>query len=544
MTHTSTQHRRFRRRGRAALGIVALAVTAALAISGCAPAQSNSNGDKTEAAGGGSLNWALAESPRSLFAPTNYSTDGASIMSLIQGQLLNITPEGKLEPGVASKWEAVDGTTYKYTIGDAVFSDGAKVTGEDVAYSLNLQLDPKVASQQAGLFDNVESATADGDVVTVKLKQPSSFWQFLPASIAGYVYEKKSVEASLATYGTPETLPIGSGPYMVSKFVPDSQIVLERNPKFVGDKPKYDTITFKIIPDDQTRLLAMNSGEIDGTFSVPVAAIAQWKSAAEVSTFQGLRWRGLTLDMDQAPFSDIHVRKALYYATDRKAIADGLLSGLADLSSTVNDPSIFAGALDESAVKDSYGKIESFDFDLAKAKDEMAKSAVPSGFAATLNVPEESATIKSISEAVKANWAKIGVDLTLNLMPGGPRFQVIMDHKPDLGVQIIGNSPDVPDPAQMAGQYLSSTQAVQNGNNSSNLRDPEVDKLIMQAQTSTDAKESAQFVLDAQVLASKQVPFIPLVWEKAPVAVKKGGSAKNIGPWYSQSIWTDLISLG
>jgi peptide/nickel transport system substrate-binding protein len=542
MRLTPTKSAKTQRPLRGVISATVLAVVAALTISGCAPAQSdNTDGDGDTAA---SLNWALPESPRSLFAPTNYSTDGASIMSLVQGQLLNISPEGKLEPGVAAKWEAVDDTTYEYTLGDAVFSDGDKVTAEDVAFSLNLQLDPAVASQQAGLFDNVESATADGDIVTVKLKKPSSFWQFLPASIAGYVWQKKSVEASLDTYGTPETLPVGSGPYMVSKFVPDSQVVLERNPNYVGDKPKYDTITFKVIPDEQTRLLAMSSGEIDGTFAVPVAAVSQWEAAAEVSTFQGLRWRGLTLDMEQDPFSDIHVRKALYYATDRKAISDGLLGGLAELSSTVNDPTIFAGALDEGTVKESYGKIESFDFDLAKAREEMAMSSVPDGFAATLNVPEESDTIKSISEAVKANWAEIGVDLTLNLMPGGPRFQVIMDHGPDLGVQIIGNSPDVPDPTQMAGQYLSSTQAVQNGNNSSNLRDPDVDALIAKAQASTDPKESAEFTLEAQILASKQVPFIPLVWEKAPVAVKKGASATDIGPWFSQSVWTNLISLG
>jgi ABC-type antimicrobial peptide transport system permease subunit len=54
-------------------------------------------------------------------------------------------------------------------------------------------------------------------------------------------------------------------------------------------------------------------------------------------------------------------------------------------------------------------------------------------------------------------------------MPGGPRFQVILDHKPNLGIQVIGNVPDAPDPVEMACQYFSSKQAVVNGNNSSNL---------------------------------------------------------------------------
>ena len=539
MTHISNQHSRVQGPYRRLVGIAAIAVTAALAISGCTP----STGDTTKSES--KLNWALADSPRSLFAPSNYSTDGMTIMSLVQSPLLNISPAGKLEPGVATSWKAVDPTTYEYTIGDSfTFSDGDKVIAEDVAYSLNLQLDPKAASQEAGLFGDVDSVSFEGNIVTVKLKQASSFWQFLPASLAGYVWQKKSVEAALDTYGSPETLPIGSGPYMVSKFVPDSQVVLVRNPKYTGPKAKYDTITFKIIPDAQTRLLAMSSGEIDGTFQVPVANMSQWKSASEVSTFASLRWRSLTLDMEQAPFSDINVRKALYYATDRKAIAEGLLGGLAQVSSTANDPAIFLGALSESDVSKSYGEIESFDFDLQKAKDALAQSSVPNGFKATLNVPQESDTIKAIAEAVKANWAAIGVDLTLNLMPGGPRFQVIMDHNPNLGVQIIGNTPDVPDPAQMAAQYYSSAQAAKNGNNSSNLKDPEVDALISQAQQSTDAKKSAELILQAQVLASKQVPLIPLVWEQAPVAVKKGGSATDFGPWFSMEVWPNMISLG
>jgi peptide/nickel transport system substrate-binding protein len=485
----------------------------------------------------------MSISPRSLFAPTNYSTDGQSIMSLVQGQLLTISPAGKLEPGVASAWKAVDNKTYEYTIGNAVFSDGNKVTAEDVAYSLNLQLDPKVASQEAGLFGNVASVTFKGNVVTVKLKAADTLWQYLPTSLAGYVYQKKSVEASLATYGTPQTLPIGSGPYMVSKFVPDSQVVLVPNPKYVGTKPKYETITFKIIPDAQTMLLAMSSGAIDGTFEVPLASMTQWKAAAVVSTFPSLRWRSITLDMTQAPFNDIHVRKALYYATNRQAMADGLFGGLATVSTTANAPDIFAGALSKADVQKSYDQILTFEYSVEKAKAELALSTVPKGFKATLNVPQ-AALIQSMSEAIKADWAKIGVDLTLNLMPGGPRFQIIMDHGPNLGVQIIGNTPDVPDPAQMTFQYYSSVQAAKNGNNSSNLRDPKVDALIAQAQGETDAVKSAKLVLDAQILASQSVPLIPLVWQLAPIAVKKGGSVKDFGPWYSQTIWPNQITLG
>jgi peptide/nickel transport system substrate-binding protein len=316
------------------------------------------------------------------------------IMSLVQDTILRFGPDGSLQPSIASAWEAPDPLTYIYTIrGDAKFSNGDPVTAADVAYSLNLHLDPKVGSQVAALLGSVASITADGDKVTVKLKEPSSLWKFMPASIAGYVWEKSSVEANLANYGTPQVLPIGSGPYKVTEYVPDSHVTLERNPAYTGTAPQFDKITFRIIPDDQTRLLAMRAGEIDGTLAVPTTALDQWKQAASIDTFSSFIWRGLTLDMTQAPFDDIHVRRALNYAVDKAAIADGLMAGLAVPASTVNDPGVFAGALTPDEVKAGYDGVLAFPYDLDKAKAEMAQSSVPKGFAATLNVPEDSAVI-------------------------------------------------------------------------------------------------------------------------------------------------------
>lgn len=521
-----------------AISVLAAVAASAIALSGCSASSPQESSAKT-------LTWAIDTTPRSLFAPTDYSTLGSTIMSLVQGQLLTLDDSGALAPGVASSWKATDDTTYVYTIDSgATFSDGNAVTADDVAYSLNLNLDQSVGSEVATLFSDVKSVAADGDKVTVKLNAPSSLWKYIPSSIGGYVWEKSSVEANLKSYGTPEVLPIGSGPYKVSQFVADDHITLVRNPKFVGKAPQYDTVTFPIISDAQTRLLALKSGEIDGTFAVPTdSSAAQWKAAGKVTPFPGLIWRGLTLDMTQAPFDDIHVRKALYYATDRKAIADGLYSGFATPSTAVNDPSVFAGSVDQTEVDASYSKIESFDYDIDKAKGELAKSSEPSGFTVTMNVPQDSPGLVSIAQVLKESWAKIGIDLELNLMDGGPRFQLILDHGPNLGIQMIGNLPDVPDPVEMATEYLNSNQAVVNGNNSSNYSNPQVDSLLNKAEQSTDPTDAAKLVLQAQEIASKDVPVIPIVWQNSAVAVKKGGSVDTLGAFYSSSVWINKIHL-
>ncbi len=206
---------------------------------------------------------------------------------------------------------------YVYTVRPgAKFSDGSPVTAADVAYTFNLQLDPKVGAQEGGLFTSVKSVTASGNTMTVNLKHPDSLVKYLPASIAGFVYEQKSVAANLANYGTPQALPVGAGPYMVSQYAPDSQITLVRNPYYYGPKPKWDTIIiFKGIPSPETLLLALRSGEIDGTFSALTSQASQYSQFSTVDAVPLDAWSGLTLDMSEAPFNNINVRKALYYAT-------------------------------------------------------------------------------------------------------------------------------------------------------------------------------------------------------------------------------------
>lgn len=488
------------------------------------------------------LNWGLAFSPRTLFAPTNFSDVGNQVMSLIQGQILTTNAAGAVVPSIATSWTKVSDTVYTYKIKKGIkFSDGSLLTISDVVYSLNLHLDKAVASQEAALMSNVKSVTSSGDVMTVTLNKADSMWQYLPATLVGFVWKASHVRANLSNYGTPTVLPIGSGPYKVKEYTPDSRLILVRNKYYSGPKTQFDQITFRIIPDAQTLQLAMIGGQIDGTFAVPAASFPQWKSVFSVTPVSSFVWRGLTLDMTQAPFSDIRVRRALYYATDAKSIVAGLTPGLGRPSTTLNDPSIFKGVTTSTVTDSGYASIKAYPFDIAKAKAELALSTKPDGFETTLNVPSDSLTIIKIAQVLVQDWAKIGVTLKLNLMPGGPRFQIILDHAPNLGIQIIGNKPDGPDPTQMPYLYFHSSQAAVNGNNSSNFKSPAVDSLIERAQASKDPKEAAKLILEAQALASEQIPIIPILWGDSAVAVKNSWSVIPPRAFYDTSLWINLI---
>lgn len=489
------------------------------------------------------LEWAISMSPDSLFAPTFFNSPiGSGIMGLIYDNLLVYTGENELEESLAVSWEATSPTTYRYTVrDDAVFSDGTPVTVEDVAFSFEMQTDPDLGSRQSFLFEDVESITTEGNDVIIELSEPDSSWKFIPSHMGAYIIKKEHVEANFDSYGTPETLPIGSGPYMVEEFVPDSHVSLVRNPHYWGDPPPFDTVRFPVISDDQTRLLAMRSGDIDGTFNVPSSALQQWEEVSEVVTATAFIFRGLTIDMEdeEDPFDDIHVRRALYYATDRESIVSGLFPGTAVPATTLSPPEMFEGELSEEEVESGFSDIEVFEFDLEAAREELAQSSVPDGFSMTINVPDGAQAAVDITQAVKETWEEIGVDVELNMMPGGPRFQIILDHEPNLGIQIIGNAPDVPDPAILPYQYYHSSQAATNGNNSSNLRDDDIDELLDSALTETDPPEAARLALEAQILASQEVPIIPVLWQDFKFAVREGWS---MGPINGTSVTHNFVN--
>lgn len=489
------------------------------------------------------LRWAVSSSPDTLFAPTYFNSPiGSGIMGLIQDNLLVYTGEGELVESVAESWEATSDTTYVYTVREGIqFSDGTPLTAEDVAFSFAMQADPDFGSKQSFLFENVESVTTDGNDVIVELKQPDSSWQYMPTHMGAYIYNKADVEANVDSYGTPEHFPLGTGPYMVEEFVPDSHVLLVRNPNYWGEAPPFETVRFDVIPDDQTRLLAMQSGEIDGTFNVPATAIEQWEQAANIVDATAFIFRGLTIDMEDDPFDDIHVRRALYYATDREAIVNGLFPGEAVAATTLDPPAMFEGVLPADEVAAGYDELEVFEFDLDKAREELAQSKVPDGFEMTINVPDGSQAAINITQAIKETWAQIGVDVELNLMPGGPRFQIILDHEPNLGVQIIGNLPDLPDPVILPYIYYHSSQAAVNGNNSSNLRDDAVDGLLEEAKSATDPQAAARAALEAQIVASEQVPIIPILWSDFRWAVRSDWSMGPVNGFSVSHNFVDII---
>jgi peptide/nickel transport system substrate-binding protein len=492
----------------------------------------------------GTLTWAIQTNPASLFDAYYFSAEGSMIFSLVQDHILAPGTFGEPETGegaVVSKWRAVNPTTYVYTIKSGVrFSDGSRLTAKDVAFSMNVHRNPKTGSKMLDFFGNVRSIAAKGNTVTVRLLKPNSSWQFTPAASPGLVYSQADYLKKGQSFGTPSGMPLGTGPYKFSEFQPNSRVVLTRNPYYKGKKYPWDRIVFPLIPDEQARLLALQSGQADGTFAVPNNSISTWIKAPnlKVGTYVSGGWRGFSFDTEDGPFQDVHVRRALAYSLDKAGINEALTSSRGKVLEGL-PPLIFIKALlPASEINAALKKVTTYDYSVDKAKAELAKSAYPKGFNTTLNVPTGCDACLLLSQTLAQGASKIGIKVDLNIMPGPQRFQVILDHKPHLGIQVLGQAPDSPHPMQYLDLLYTSAHAAPGYENSANYKNKQVDSLIQAGLATDDLKVAARDALKVMQITSTEVPYIPVFMFPGAWGVKSGWSFKSsIGPFYYNQLW-------
>lgn len=486
------------------------------------------------------LRWALPALTDTLFVPRAWSTYCGAIMDLVQEGLLTLDDNLALIPQAAESWKQVDDKTYTYKLRPGVtFSDGSALTPDDVVASFNFHMDSKSASQLAVFFSSVESVAATGaDEVTVKLKSPNVQFQYTPAHMSGFLFQKKQLEASAEDMGTPEALPLGTGPYKLVEYSPSERAVLEARDDYWGPKPVAKRIVFTAIPDRQTRLLAMQNGDIDGTFDLAATDVEQWSALGntDVVTAPSLGVFMLTLDQSAPPFDDIHVRRAIAYSVDREGLVKALLKGNGEAATALNPPEIWAGILTPDEARQVYAGIPSYPFDIAKAKEEMAQSAHPDGF--EISVPGSTADpyMINILQSVSENLKQIGIKMKVEEIDSNQWLAGYFRHE-NLGMQIMAYFPDFPDGANYPYLFFHSANAVKDGMNGSNFKNADVDKALAIANEQPDPKVRAEALKEVFKIANEQVALVPVFWPASAMAINKKYKLSGYNAFWSIVPW-------
>jgi peptide/nickel transport system substrate-binding protein len=499
---------------------------------------------KTTDAAIAELKWALPGATRSLDFVRSYDSVTTSVLALALQGLLVYDDAGKLQPSLAESWDQPDPLTYVYTLrADATFSDGSPVTAKDVAYSMGQHLDPKSGSQVSTFYASVKTIEATGDhEVTVKMKQADPAFQYVPAAHSGFIVPEGYTSKQGRKIGTPGALPIGSGPFKITEYEPDRGVTLVRNDAYWGEKPVVERLRIDFITDSNTRQLALRSKDIAGAFGVGPEESRQWDriDGAGVEFASELSVYFLSFDLSKPPWNDIHLRKAFAHAIDRDGLVQGLLKGRAEPATSLVPPGQWGNLLSKDEIDSLYASLPQYEYDLDKAKAELAQSSQPNGMDVTITYMDARPLMGKVLLALAKSLEQIGINLKVDEVTSDRWLNTLFEHK-DLGLQSVVFVPDYPDPVNYPGVLLDAQHAVKNDFNMANYKDPAVAKLLADQAKEVDPKKRADLLGQALKKAAEDLPYLPILWPQVGMALSDEFAYPSFTSLYFNQPWATKV---
>ena len=237
--------------------------------------------------------------------------------------LVRLTPEYQIEPLLAESWEFVEPNTYRFTLRQGVtFHDGTRFTAEAVVWSMG-----RIAQAGGGILFIDENSTQAIDDFTVEITPTQPNRRLLEQL-------NHPNESIVAPNTNPAEVRIGTGPFREVEYVPEDRYVVEAYDDYWGDdQPQVGRLTFRFYPDPTTRVLALQSGEVDLIAETPPESAAQLEAEGQfrVITSAVGAYQALYVNIHGAePYdlgTDPAVREALAAAIDKDAIVAGVWQG-------------------------------------------------------------------------------------------------------------------------------------------------------------------------------------------------------------------------
>jgi len=357
----------------------------------------------------------------------------------IYGRLIHRKPDLSLEPDLATDWERVDDTTWRFNLRKGVrFHNGNPFTADDVVYSFKRQTQD--SSEMSFALASVASVSkVDDHTIEIVTKGPDPILLLNMPNF--YIVDEEFMEANNAfevVRGAGKTNfanlnANGTGPFRLVEWVQDNRVVLEPFDGYWGKDKLQTNVTkavFRPIPNNATRVAALLSGEIDLMYPVPLQDVPRLEKDPAVKVLQGpeLRtiflgfdqWRDELLDMPGSgknPFKDVRVRKAFAHAVDTKAIQRVVMRGASTPTGLMIAPGINGFQPDMN---------EPYKHDPELSKKLLAEAGYPDGFPVTLDCPNDRyVNDEAICTAVVPMLERIGIKVTLNAQTKSLHFNKI-----------------------------------------------------------------------------------------------------------------------
>ena len=437
--------------------------------------------------------------------------------SILYDTLVSITADG-YEGCLAESWDiSEDGRTYTFHIRpNVLFSDGEKCDANAILANFNAILENRERHTWLEMMNLLVGVSApDENTFVIEMSEP--YYPMLTE--LGCIRPFAMISPSCMINGSTKdgvNGHIGTGPYVLTDFVTDEYAVFERNENYWGKAPAIRKITVKVIPDNQTRIMALESGEIDLIFGknmIDADAISQYLDSDKftVGLSDPTSTRHIVMNTTREILGDPAVRKALQHATDRQTISDGIFYGLEQPADTLYATTVpycnvglkpYEYSTETAAqILDEAGWV--LGGDKMRAKDGRQ-------LALDLLYNSDSVTEKTIAEYLQSEYLKLGISMTIH----GEEEQSYRDNMKagnfDMVFNICWGMPYDPQSSLAAmrapvyGDYAAQQGLVDKA---------EIDEAITKILTSTDENERQELYKSVLTNLHEDAMYLPLTYE-------------------------------
>ncbi|MBB6405457.1 ABC transporter substrate-binding protein [Arthrobacter sp. AZCC_0090] len=458
------------------------------------------------------FSWALYAEPFSLDYAYAFDYPDNQVLANMCESLFRWNPDLSSSPGLATKFEHPDDLTWVYTIRQGVhFHDGSLMTADDVVASLKRHVDDKVGSFWVSAFARVADIRKTGDYeVTITTSVPDYSLNSALVGAPGVVESAKTLTKDGKDYGNAATGVNCTGPFQFDHWDAGESITLKRFDDYWDPnlKPKAKEMTFKILPDANARVNALQTGEIDGSWGVPPNALDVLKAntdAGNVYFGNSTSVTSLITSNFNGVFGDVRVRKALMMAINRDALVQAAAQGYGKKTDALTTRNVWVDA-QPSTVNSAFESLEKQDYNLDEAR-RLIKEAGAAGKKFVYATAPISAASDITSRAVASAAEQIGLVPEIQTMSNSKYTTLFSDPAARKGIDLFETSwyLSSADPTEM--YSVLRTGEFSNYGGWSNA---DFDQLVNNAIGTKSVDERDRLAAQAAKIASQDVVWSPL----------------------------------
>jgi len=461
----------------------------------------------------------LNSNPTTLDPALITDVQGGGISAKIFNGLVRFNENLDIVPDIARSWKlSEDQLTYTFRLRrDVRFSNGRKVTAQDVKYSFERVLTPGTKAPLTWVLDKIEGAkefiagkaehisgirVINDHTLTLKIEKPFGPFLSLLAMTTAYVVPREEVERLGQDFGT---RPIGTGPYVLAEWKHSQHLILKVREDYFDGRPKLSGIYYRIIPEDLTAVMEFETGHLD-VLLIPSSEYQRyttdpvWRDM--VYGRPGLNTYYLGLNCTRPPFSDIRLRKAVNFAIDRQHILNTVFEKRGVPATGPIPPGLWKNRTWSRALQ-GYG------YDPKKAKD-LIREAGAEGKTIKIYITADPEVL-DIVEVIQGYLADVGLKAEIIQLDWSALKQAVNEGEPD--AFWLSWWADYPDPENFLFPLFHSA-SVGSGGNRTRCIDPELDQLIESAQGTMDEKIRYRLYRQAETRIIQNAPWV-LMWHRA-----------------------------